>query len=208
MSGAGEKRERSDKKRQVKPLIPLDAKEAIHRISHITNTPIKDVCEFLALFVVQDTETLSKLSNHFRRGVVLGNTYYTGNIDAHTIDKRLKVQSDMVNIKFKRDDYEYISTLAYALDCTPTRATAVLLEHATRNIKAVNEYVYQNLASGLTDGQMRELRKVLTYINRHNKDRSSWMTILSMIVGDVRPATKKLYELVEEFLSISNKKKD
>jgi len=205
MSGAGEKRERSDKKRQVKPLIPLDVKEAIHRISHITNTPIKDVCEFLALFVVQDNETLNKLSKYFKRGVVLGNTYYNGNIDAETIEKRLQVPSELVNIKFKRDDYEHIANLAYALDCTPTRTTGILLEHAARNVKAVNGYVYQNLVSGLTDGQMRELRKVLTYINRHNDDRSSWMTILSMIVGDVRPATRKLRELVEEFLGKGNK---
>lgn len=186
-------------------MIPVEAKEVIYRLSHITNTPLKDVCEFLTVFVMRERDTINTLSKHFKRGVGIGNTYYNGNINVCTIDKRLKVPSDIVAIRFKRDDYELISTLAYALDCTPTRATAVLIEEATHNIKAINEYVYINMVHELTEGQMIELRKILTYINRYNNDPVSWAAMLSKIVGDIRPATRKLRDLVEEFLSIRNK---
>jgi len=200
MAGVGERKQRSDKKREVKPLIPVDAKEVIFRLSHITHTPLKDVGEFLTVFMLQDKDALTDLSEHFKRSVGIDNTLYNGNINARTIDKRLRVPSDLVAIRFKRIDFERICVLAFALDCTPTRATAVLLEQATRDIKAVNEYVYINMKHELTDGQMNELRKVLSYVNRYNNNSHSWMSLLSSIVGDIRPATKKLYELVNEFL--------
>lgn len=196
----GERKVRSDKKREVKPLIPVEEKEAIYRISNITFTPVKDVCEFLTTFILRDRDTIDALSKHFKRNIVINNTYYKGDIYTHTINKRLTVTTGLVTIKFKRNDYELISALAYALDCTPTRVTAILLESATSNIKAVNEYVREYLIEELTDSQMRELRKILSHVNRHNNDNSSWLSILSTVVGDIRPATRRLYEIVEEFL--------
>lgn len=194
------KKERSDKKRQVKPLIPIDTKEAIHRLSHITSTPIKDVCEFLICHVIRDKKTIDVLATYFRRSVMIDQTFCNGNINVKHIGKRLNEPGELVSITFKKLDYELISALAYALDCTPTRTTSILLQHATCDIRAVNEYVYINMRHQLTEGQIKELRKVLTYINHYNDDAVSWAAILSKIVGDVRPATKKLYELVEEFL--------
>lgn len=196
----GERKERSDKKREVKPLIPLDVKDAIHRLSHVTHKPVKDVCEFLTVYILRDTATINTLSRHFKRSIQLGNTYYRGDINNPGVSKRLKVPSDHVSGKYKKNDFEIISTLAYALDCTPTRVNAILLESATRNIKAVNEYVHEYMTEELSDSQMRELRKVLSYVNQYNDDNSSWLSILSAVIGDIRPATTKLYELVEEFL--------
>jgi len=201
MVGVGERRQRSDKKREVKALVPVDVKEAIFRLSHVTNTPLKDVSEFLTVFVMKERDAINELSKHFKRSVGIDSTFYNGNINAHTVDKRLRVPGELISIKFKRNDYELISALAYALDCTPTRATAILLEQASRNIKAVNEYVYINMVSELTEGQIRELRKVLSYVNRYDNDRSSWMSLLSAIVGDIRPATRRLREIVEDFLA-------
>jgi len=184
----------------VKPLIPLDTKETIHRISHITSTPIKDVCEFLIAYIIRDKETINVLSTYFRRNVMIDQTFCNGDINAKHIGKRLNEPGELVSIFFKKTDYELICAIAYALDCTPTRTVAILLQHATCDIKAVNEYVYINMRHQLTEWQMKELRKVFRYINHYNDDRVSWASVLSKIVGDVRPSTKKLYELVNEFL--------
>lgn len=207
MSREVQKKERADKKRQVKPLIPIDTKETIHRLSHITSTPIKDVCEFLICHVIRDKKTIDVLVTHFRRSIMIDKTFCNGNINGKHIGKRLNEPGELVSITFKKPDYELISALAYALDCTPTRTTAILLQHASCDVSAVNEYVYVNMRNQLTEGQIKELRKVLTYINHYNDDAVSWAAILSKIVGDVRPATSKLRDLVEEFLSIRNKKK-
>lgn len=194
-----ERKERSDKKREVKPVLAIEVKDAIYRISHITHTPIKDVCEYLTVFALRDKETIDILSKHLKRSIAINNTYYRGDLDAPTIRKRLRVPTDLITVKFIKTDYEIISALAYALDVTPTRVTAILLTSASRNIKAVNAYVREYMLGELTNGQMRELREVLTYVNRYNNDISSWVSLLSTIVGDIRPATKKLREMVEDF---------
>lgn len=196
--GKGRK-ERTDKKREVKPLLPMEAKEAIYRISHITRTPVKDVSEYLTLCIIRDKKELDALSKHFKRGIRIDNTFYTGDLNAPTIPKRLQVPTSLLSVKFTKTDFERISTLSYALDVTPTRTTAILLTAASRNIEAINAYVRQYMIEELTDGQIRELRTVLSYVNRYNTDKSSWLSLLSTIVGDIRPATKKLREMVAEF---------
>lgn len=202
LSSVGERgrKERSDKKRQVKPIIAIDTRETIHRIGHITAKPIKDVCEFLICYVVRDVETINVLSSYFRRNVIINETFHNGSLEVEHIGKRLNEPGEQVSITFKKPDYELICAYAYGLDCTPTRTTAILLQHATCDIKAVNEYVFRNLKQELTDGQIKELKKVFRYINYYNDDVITWASILSKIVGDVRPATKTLYDLVEEFL--------
>lgn len=201
MIEVGHRKERSDKKREVKPLIPVETKDAIYRISHVTHKPIKDVCEFLVCYVAKDKQTIDRFSVHFKRNIQIDRTLYLGDLNVVTVSKRLKVNSDQVSIKFKRDDYETISSLAYALDVTPTRATAILLEYAAANIKAVNEFVREYLIEELSEGQLSELRQVLSYVNMKNHyEKSTWLSLLSVIVGEVRPAARKLRELVEEFL--------
>ena len=173
----------------------------IHRLSHITHTPLKDVSEYLANYVSNDVHTLETLAKYFKRGVQIDNTFYNGNPSNIGIAKRIKAETDIISIKFMQRDYDKIAAIAYGLDLTPTRTTAVLLELASQNIRAVNEYVYLYMVSELTDTQMKDLRKVLTYVNRNNQNNSSWLSLLSRIVGDIRPASKKLFQLVNEFLN-------
>ncbi|MBQ0137936.1 MAG: hypothetical protein KBT36_01420 [Kurthia sp.] len=201
MSGIGHRKVRSDKKREVKPRLPIETKEAIYRISHITHMPVKDVCEYLTTFALRNLQIIDSLSKYFKRSIRFNTTYFLGDINVPTVHKRLGIPGELVTIKFKSADYETISTLAYALDCTPTRTTAILLELAATNIQAVNQYVYEYLIEELSESQISELRKVLSHVNRYNNDNSSWLSILSALVGDVRPATRKLQEIVEEFLS-------
>lgn len=207
MVKVGQRKERSDKKREVKPLIPTEEKEKIHRIAHITDKAIKDVCEFLIVFLIRDIDTIDMLSKHFKRDIVIHKIYYMGDINVVTVSKRLKGETDTVSVKFKREDFEIISALAYALDCTPTRVTAILLEAALRNVKAVNKFIYDYMTEELSNVQMIKLRKVLSYVNKQSDEideYSSWLTTLSTIIGDIRPATKKLYELVDNYLKKLN----
>lgn len=180
--------------------MPAEIKETIYRLSHITHRPVKDVCVSLVCYVLREKQTLDVLSRYFKRSITIDNTLYRGDINTIAIKKRIQTPTGLVTVKFKRGDYELISAIAYGLDCTPTRTCAILLEVATKNIKAVNEFIKCYMVEELTDGQMKELRKVLSFVNGENNDNSSWLSILSVIVGDIRPATKKLTDLVQEFL--------
>lgn len=200
MKRVGERKTRSDKKKDVKPLIKSEVKEAIVRLSHITFMPIKDVCEFLTVYAANERNTLDRLTKFIKRSVRLDNTLYNGDSDAIPITKRFSDSREKVTIKFKRDDFERISALAYAMDCTPTRATAILLTQGIRNVGAVNAFVRKYLAEELTPRQLEDLRQILSYTHRYDDDNHSWLSVLSAIVGDIRPAMRSLREIVDEFI--------
>lgn len=206
MNRAVERKVRSDKKRDVKPLISIEVKDAIHRISHVTHTPVKDVCEFLIVYVAKDRDTINDLSKFFRRPIRIDSTVFLGNIDNPSVSKREKGNCEKVSIKFKADDYELVSALAYALDCAPTRASAILLTSAVRNVRAVNEYVKEYMHEELSPSQISELRQLLSYVNQYSDDNHSWMSLLSAIVGDIRPAIMQLRDMVSEFIADKKKK--
>lgn len=137
----GERKKRSDMKREVKPLLPIDVKDAIYRISYKTHTPIKDVCEYLVVAAMNDRKILTELSACFQRNLKFEKTIFFGNLNKRRIKKRFDGYKETVTIKFKHTDYEFICELGYALDCRPTVVVAILLQVAIRNKNIIENYM-------------------------------------------------------------------
>lgn len=193
------RKERSDKKKEVKPLIPIDLKDTIYRLSYITHTPVKDVSEKLCIAVIKDPRLISDLSQHFIRDIRIQSTIYIGNVSNPRISKRLDGDKERVTIKFIMKDYNIIYDLGYALDCRPARVVALLLEIALKDIKIVNQYIKDHLESEVSQSQMKELRNIMRYINTVNNSNHSWAALLSQIVDEVGPFSK-IKDAIIEFL--------
>ena len=205
ISGVGERKVRSDKKKEIKPVLSIRTKDLIYRLSYITHTPVKDVCEWLCIHVINDRNNISHLSRYFVRDVWVGNTLYCGDITNKGFKKRVLGLSGRVTTRFKQPTYEVIAILSYALDCTPTRTVAILLDIAVKDIVTVNEYVKRFLNDNLTKNQMRELRAVLTEVNRNNHVNSSWATLLSHIVDNSNVPVTRIRDAIGDFLNRINK---
>lgn len=199
MIRVGERKQRSDKKKEVKPTLPLDLKDAIYRISYITYTPVKDVCEKLCVEVMRDQKILSNLSMYFQRDIRIGSTLYIGKLENKHIKKRIECEKEKVTIKFKREDYEIIYALGYALDCSPTRVVAILLQIAMLDMRIVNGYIKQYLESELTESQMKELKGLMKYINEVSDTHHSWASLLSRVVDEVGKVTR-IKDAISDFL--------
>lgn len=70
--------------------------------------------------------------------------------------------------RFTQSTYENLSSLVYALDVTPSKATALLLEASTRNTNIINAFVKTYLHDYLDSMRIKELKQVLKYINKNN----------------------------------------
>lgn len=197
----GQRKTRSDKKREVKPVIKIELKDMIYRLSYITHTPAKDICEFMCIYAIKNKENIEYLSKHFKRDIRLGQTLYRGFIENTSIEKRLSGQSERVTVRFKQIDYELIAILGYALDCSASRSTAVLLERALYDMKAINAYIKQHLNEQLTPNQMKELRNILKNTNGYSDSNSSWATLLSVVADEVTTPINRIKDAVVEFIS-------
>jgi hypothetical protein len=200
---------RSDKKRDIKPTIPITLKESIYRLSYITNTPVKDVSEYLLVSGLQSKKIMDELSNYFRRGLIIGNTVFIGDLERTSIQqKRRGGKKERITIRVDASTYENINSLAYALDCTPSTAAAILLEVSIQDVHNVNRYAKRYFKNKLDETRMRELKEILKYIERNNPydEKFSWMEMLNYFVEEVRVEITQFGKGVSKWIEQKRKK--
>ncbi|MEC0526233.1 hypothetical protein P8822_00190 [Bacillus sonorensis] len=180
---------RSDKKKDVKPTVPVNLKSCVYRLSYITNTPVKDVVEIVCEKGLKSKNVIDCLSKHFRRDFQYLNTFYLGDLNNDSLQsKRPLCHTERLTTRFTQATYENICSLSYALDVTPTRATALLLDASIRNTNVLNAFVKNYLHQQLDGQRMKELKQVLKYINENNpyENEISWFALVSQIFEDLK----------------------
>jgi hypothetical protein len=160
---------RSDKKRDVKPTVPLALKESVDRLCYITNRPIKDIAEEICICGLNSRKVIELLSSNFRRNYTFRNTVMMGDLDRVSLQKeRIKGIKERITIRFTQDVYEKINSLSYSLDVTPSRATALLLDGTFRNGEFISQFLEKHIVQELDVNRQRELKAILKFINKNN----------------------------------------
>lgn len=198
---------RCDKKRDVKPTISINLKDCIYRLSYITNTPVKDVAEILCEKGLQSRKVIDYLSKFFRRDLQFLNTIYIGDLERVSLQRKYQSRkNERITTRFTEATYENISSLSRALDVTPSKATALLLDASIRNTNLLNAFVKCYLHKHVDEARMKELKQVLKYINKNNpyNEEISWFTLLSIIIEDIKDSTSNVKGIVHNWLDKYN----
>lgn len=194
---------RSDKKRDIKPTVSTSLKDCIYRLSYITNTPVKDVAEVICEKGLESRKVMDYLSNYFRRDLRFRNTWYIGDLERESLQRKYQSKTnERITIRFKQSVYENIAALSVALDVTPSKATALLLDASIRNMNVLNAYVKRYLHDHIDQVRMKELKQVLKYINKNNpyNEEISWFALLSLIVEDFKESTHNIKENIHKWM--------
>ena len=203
MVSGGARKQRSDRKRDIKPTISHELRECIYRLAFITDTPVKDVAEAVCINGIHTPKVIEHLSQYFRRDIRFGITIYRKNPDCQPISRRaLAGQTGRITIRFKTDTYDTISAMAYALDCTVSRTCALLLDASVRDGDFINEFVRKYLEANLDAERVRELKKILRYVNADNPygEEYTWASLLSLMIDEVRDVTAKVADAATDFV--------
>jgi len=197
---------RSDKKTNIKPTILLDAKTAICRLADITETPVKDVGEYLCKEALSNKGILDELTKHLKRDIAIENTLYRGNHKNPSIMRRTEAgDCERITIRVTKEVNGILEDLAYCMGCAKARVTAALIENAISDFAIVDDYVKGFLEDGLDKQKMRELKKLMSYVNDNELGNDyTWASMFSVIVDEVRSNTNTLLsgpnEIIEEYL--------
>jgi hypothetical protein len=194
---------RIDKKRDVKPTISINLKDCIYRLSYITNTPVKDVAEILCEKGLQSRKVIEYLSRYFRRDFQFLNTVYFGDWGKESLQRKYQSgKNKRITIRFTQTSYENIFSLSCALDVTPSKATALLLDASIRNTNLLNAFVKTYLHNHIDEERMKELKQVLKYINKNNpyQEEISWFALLAMIFEDVKESTGNVRTIIHNWM--------
>ena len=111
-------------------------------------------------------------------------------------------KNERITIRFTQATYENIFSLANALDVTPSKATALLLDASIRNTNLLNAYVKRYLHDHIDDIRMKELKQVLKYINKNNpyNEEISWFTLLSMMIEEIKGSTNSVKGVIHMWM--------
>lgn len=194
---------RSDKKKEVKPTISVQLKDTIYRISYITNTPVKDIAESLCIHGISSKKVMDVLSWNLRRSIRLDNTMYMGDLSRPALQRMGPAgECERISVRFKQCDYENLSTLAFGLSVTPSRATALLLDASIRDRDFINSYFEGYLNKQLDDRRMAELKVVLKYLNENNpyEEEISWGMLLSYIMEEIRDGASTVADSISAYI--------
>lgn len=194
---------RSDKKRDVKPTISVSLKNCLYSLSYVTSTPVKDVAVLICEKGWQSRKVIEFLAHHFRRDYQFSKTLFIGDWDVESLQRKYQSPfNERITLRFTQGQYEHICRLAHALDVTPSKATALLLDASVHNTNIVNAVVKLHLHGQVDQGRMKELKNILRYINEHNpyEEEVSWFAFLAMIVDEMKEGTQNMKDTLQRWV--------
>ncbi|WP_077324093.1 hypothetical protein [Virgibacillus siamensis] len=200
---AGERKIRSDKKRDVKPTIPIQLYECVSRISYVTSTPMKDVGELICKKGLYSTAVVEYLSQYFKRDYwANSNVLYTGDMEHAGYAAPRGMSKRRMTMRFLQKDHDKLVRLAYSLDITTSAATGLLLEASVKNTNIVNAFILNYVKKELDPKRMKQLREVLKFINKNNpyQEEITLGAFISMLMDEVKETTFTLTESLKKWL--------
>lgn len=194
---------RSDKKHDIKPTINKKLHDCIHRLNYITYIPIKDIGVEICEKGLGSRNVIELLSKRFRRNYQMEQTLFIGDPN---IPKRRRNKeeggSERITLRFSQTTADQIAELAFALDVTPSSATAILLDAAVRNTNIVNEILKKYVEETLDENRLKELNKVLEFINKNNPydEEITLSALLSYLFEELMDNTRNIKKVIGDWL--------
>ncbi|MEN1990273.1 hypothetical protein [Paenibacillus hubeiensis] len=171
---------RSDKKRAIGAPLTQAQYERIFVLSYLCELPMKTIGETLTLKGFEEEEVIHTFQGHLRRNLTYkSNRFMIGGLD----NEPYALSGDRghrLSMRFRSDDHEKISELAYAMDVSVQGATAAIITEVLRQEKVLYDIMALLIKNNLdetTEGQIRRLASQIDAKSPHE-----YIT-LSMVLG-------------------------
>jgi hypothetical protein len=198
---------RSDRKRDIKPVVPADLYDCIARISFVTDTPIKQVGETLLINGLSNTEVIEDLSSLFRRDYNHTNEY--GDLILYHGDpSRTPIKMDngdgdrsRLSMRFLREVHDQVRSLAYALDMTTSSTAALLIRYAFVYELGLS-YIERHIRDSLDPQRMSQLQEILAFMNQYfnPENKMTISKLMGYLANEVYNKTKSIKNVLYDFL--------
>jgi hypothetical protein len=159
---------RSDKKRAIAPSLDVDTYELISHLSYVCDLPLKTVGELLSREAFNSYKILDEIKVHFRRTLQYKDDhYYVGDIQKKPY-RMEKGDKRRLYLKFYEFEYENFATLAYALDCSLSAATGLLIQKAIQRKDVMYPILSRYIHRKLDPKRAMQLREICRYLDKRS----------------------------------------
>ncbi len=200
----GSRKVRSDKKRDVKPVVHIELYECIVRLAYITNQPIKDIGEKICREGMQSKKVIDLISQYFRR-----NFFFSDHITYQGMKERVPCKIDRgtgerarITLRIPQCLHDRVGELAYALDLTIASTTALLLESSVKNTDIIHTCIEEYVEKNLDEQRKKQLKEVLHFINQNNpyEEKVTISMLLKQLAGEFMDRSKNIKQVLNEWI--------
>ena len=160
----GERKQRVDKKVEIKPTLSLDFKKEFYTFAELCNEPVKEIAERLCIKGMISDFIIDSIRKWFRRDYkyspIIGRSHNKiafGEEERPKLKITLQGDTGKITMRLVKEEYDQLAELAYALDLTPSSTVAVLLRMTTKNIEFMNQFV--DGLRHLNGAQIKEVKR-------------------------------------------------
>lgn len=198
----GERRVRCDKKRSIAPYIDRDTHEVINRLSYICDLPNKSVGEMLGREGIQSKLLLEAIRIHFRRNYKKdSNHIFLGDeMNEPYRTKGLGEDRHRLYMKYYNFEYDRFADLAFALDCSVSMATGLVIHTAIRRKDIFYTAMGRGIIRDLDFKRAQQLRDLCRSLDQESPDTYITMPlVLAHILQKGLLETQKIKDTMDEW---------
>ena len=137
----GERKERVDKKVDVKATISTVLKVQLYDFAFLCGEPVKNVAERLITQGMTSQYVMEVYSQWLRRDFICGKTIGIGHPERPTLKVKTEGETGKVSMRFDRYQYDRLKDLAYALDITPSATASILIRLTTKHSEFMVRFI-------------------------------------------------------------------
>ena len=137
----GERKERVDKKVDLKATVSAVFKVQISDLAFLCNEPLKNVAERLIIQGMVSRDVAEEYCKWLRRDFIYGKSIGIGHEDRPTLKVKFEGETDKVSMRFEKYHYDRLKDLAYALDNTPSATASILLRLSTKESAFMHRFI-------------------------------------------------------------------
>ena len=189
--------------RVVKPFVSMEIKKCLERVADVTKMSLEYVTEEICIRGISSRDVIDRLAEHFQSDYFYCNTLYLGSEDndlwkgysSAYFERRL-------SFCIPEEIWAEFEQLALALKMPVGKAVTVVIEESIRYTDLLNDYVKSYIHKHVNAQVMSELQILLEEVRTHNPydEEFSWISLLSLIVDEVRDTTETVREMIVVWL--------
>ena len=128
-------------------------------------------------------EILKGLSRYFKRSIQLNNTIYRGSLENEDVYELMGEENERISFKVKKPMHTFLYDLAYVMNCSVSKASAVLIYESLTDGRFIENYL-QDYLEALDPNRKKELKQLIKYIKLGIGEGYSLADLLSYLVEE------------------------
>lgn len=128
-------------------------------------------------------EILKGLSRYFKRSIQLNTTVYRGSFDNEDVYELMGESNERISFKVKKPMHTFLYDLAYVMNCSVSKASAVLIYESLTDGRFIEHYL-QDYLEALDPNRKKELKQLIKYIKLEIGEGYSLADLLSYLVEE------------------------